>query len=196
MTVQGAMSSQIPRSPLHKVRTNFFSIDTCHNSLSITDDTSGLVDPLYVPPGPADVADADAFEELVHNFSTPNFSNQTTVDMAPQIPELTEQYDPTEVEDEVDLTPPQTLSEEFIDNFPFGNPGMPIREKRQGLSVHGSWEAMSSGSPWAPFQSELEWNIARWVKMHGRTSSAAAELLAIPGVCASQLLITTHLTQV
>lgn len=153
------------------------------------------MDPLYDPPDPADVADADAYEELVNNVPTPIFSNQTT-DRAPQIPELTEQHDQTEVGDQVDLIPPQTSSTLLVDKFPFGNPGMPVREKPQGRSVYESWEATSGGSPWAPFQSELEWNIARWVKIHGRTSSAATELLAIPGVCASQRLITTHLTQV
>jgi hypothetical protein len=37
-------------------------------------------------------------------------------------------------------------------------------------------------SPWAPFDSELDWKVARWVKMRGQTSTAVTELLAIPGV--------------
>ena len=84
-------------------------------------------------------------------------------DEAPQIPELTERgYDQSEAGDHADgdhadLTPPRTPSTLVIDQFPFGNPGMPIPEKPQGSSVYDSWEATSMGSPWAPFQSELGW---------------------------------------
>jgi hypothetical protein len=150
----------------------------------------GLEDALNDSLDPADVADADAYEELINTNSTPINPDQTSVDEAPQIPELTEQYDQSEAGDHADgdhadLTPPQTPSTLVIDQFPFGNPGMPIPEKPQGSSVYDSWEATSMGSPWAPFQSELDWNVARWVKMCGRTSSAVTELLGIPGVSAS-----------
>jgi hypothetical protein len=77
------------------------------------------------------------------------------------------------------LTPPQAV---VIDQFPFGSPGMPIPGKPKGLSAHESWRAASMDSPWAPFRSELDWNVARWVKMRGPSSTAVAELLAIPGV--------------
>lgn len=174
------VSCPIPRSPLHEV--HFFP--SIHVSeLTLTDDTSGLQDVLNDPPDPADVADADAYEELINNNSTPIFPNQTTVGKAPEILELTEQYDQSEAGDQADLTPPQTSSALVTDQFPFGNPGMPIPEKPQGSSVHESWEATSMDSPWAPFQSELDWNMAQWAKMHGRT---ATEFLAIPGVCVSQ----------
>ncbi|KAJ3784310.1 hypothetical protein GGU10DRAFT_376833 [Lentinula aff. detonsa] len=38
-------------------------------------------------------------------------------------------------------------------------------------------------NPWAPFESEIDWNIARWAKMCGPSSTALTELLAIDGVC-------------
>jgi len=194
MTTQGIVSCQIPRSLLHKVRTKFFfSVNTFVGILlSITDDTLGLeniLNDLPDPPDPADVADADAYKELINSSSTPIFPNQTSVGRVPQILELTEEYRQSEVGDQTDqanLTQPQTPSTLVVDQFPFGNPGAPIPEKPQGSSVYESWEATSMGSLWAPFQSELDWNIARWVKMRGHTSSAVAELLAIPGVCASQ----------
>ncbi|KAJ3989298.1 hypothetical protein F5890DRAFT_1570502 [Lentinula detonsa] len=36
---------------------------------------------------------------------------------------------------------------------------------------------------WAPFGSEIEWEIARWAKLRGPTSTALTELLAIDTVC-------------
>ncbi|EIW81904.1 hypothetical protein CONPUDRAFT_54049, partial [Coniophora puteana RWD-64-598 SS2] len=35
---------------------------------------------------------------------------------------------------------------------------------------------------WAPFLSQMDWEIARWAKMRGPSSTAFSELLAIPGV--------------
>lgn len=36
---------------------------------------------------------------------------------------------------------------------------------------------------WAPFNSKLDWEVARWAKMRGPGSTALSELLAIEGVC-------------
>ncbi|KAJ3786888.1 hypothetical protein GGU10DRAFT_374527 [Lentinula aff. detonsa] len=36
---------------------------------------------------------------------------------------------------------------------------------------------------WAPFGSKIEWEIARWAKLRGPSSTAFTELLAIDGVC-------------
>jgi len=136
---------------------------TCHQVrilLSITDDISGLEDSLNDLPDPANVANADAYEELIYNNTIPMFPNQTTLGEAPQNLELTEQYDQSEAGDQADLTPPQTMSMPLVDQFPFSNPGMPIPERSQGSSAYKSWGATSMDSPWAPFQSKLDWNIA------------------------------------
>ncbi|KAH9847806.1 hypothetical protein C2E23DRAFT_740945, partial [Lenzites betulinus] len=42
-----------------------------------------------------------------------------------------------------------------------------------------------SSQPWAPFQSQLDWEVARWAKMRGPGSTAVSELLAINGLAAS-----------
>jgi hypothetical protein len=144
-----------------------------------------MSDTSYDPPDgpdPADVADADAYEELTRNDSTTINSDQMAVGDALGIPEPTDLEDETGVEDHDRLTPPQEMSTLVVDKFPFGNPGMPIPDKPHGLSVYESWQATSVTSPWAPFRSELDWNVARWVKMCGPTSTAVTELLAIPGV--------------
>jgi hypothetical protein len=38
-------------------------------------------------------------------------------------------------------------------------------------------------SPWAPFKSRKDWEVALWVKLQGPRSTAFSDLLAIPGVC-------------
>ncbi|KAJ7694865.1 hypothetical protein B0H17DRAFT_931310 [Mycena rosella] len=40
-------------------------------------------------------------------------------------------------------------------------------------------------NPWAPFKSQIDWQIARWAKVRGSTSTAFSDLLAINGVTAA-----------
>ena len=68
-----------------------------------------------------------------------------------------------------------------MESFPFGNPGAPI----PGMPEEPSYE-QSHATPWAPFWSQCDWDIARWAKMHSTTSSAVADLLALPDVCATR----------
>ncbi|KAJ7254453.1 hypothetical protein C8J57DRAFT_1076155 [Mycena rebaudengoi] len=37
-------------------------------------------------------------------------------------------------------------------------------------------------NPWAPFESQIDWEIARWAKLRGSTSTAFTDLLSIDGV--------------
>ncbi|KAJ3567978.1 hypothetical protein NP233_g6016 [Leucocoprinus birnbaumii] len=41
----------------------------------------------------------------------------------------------------------------------------------------------SPDNPYSPFSSEVNWEIARWAKLRGPSSTAFSELLAIEGVC-------------
>ncbi len=76
-----------------------------------------------------------------------------------------------------------------VENFPHGHPGAPVAGTPQGASVYKSTQDILGESLWAPFQSQCDWEIARWAKMRGPTSSAVTELLAIPGVCVYLLFI-------
>ncbi len=173
----------------------FFSIDARVRTLpTITDDTLGLEDNSIEP---ADVADADAYEEILRNNSTAINPDQMTTGEAPAIPEPTEREDQSEEDqremgDHADLTPPQGVSTLVVDKFPFGSPGVPISDRPQGspASAHESRHATSMDSPWAPFKSELDWITARWAKMRGPSSTAMTQLLAMPGVRHSHWLIT------
>ena len=105
------------------------------------------------PPDPADVADADAYKELIRNNTITINPDQTTVGEAL---DLTEQDDQTGAVDHANLTPPQGMSTLVIDQFPFSSLGMPIPNKPQGASVYESWRATSMDSLWAPFCSKLD----------------------------------------
>ena len=74
-----------------------------------------------------------------------------------------------------------STSSVVIEGFPFGNPGAPIPEMPQGPSYE-----QFCATPWAPFQSQRDWDIAHWAKMHSTTLSAVADLLALPNVCPTQ----------
>ena len=42
---------------------------------------------------------------------------------------------------------------------------------------------MNSDNIYAPFASDIDWDVAKWVKLRGPSSTAATELLEIPEVC-------------
>jgi hypothetical protein len=66
-----------------------------------------------------------------------------------------------------------------IDPFPHGSPGAPTS---QGSYLDDTDREASDGFIWAPFDSQCDWEVAHWAKMRGPTSSATADLLAIPEV--------------
>ena len=128
------------------------------------------------------------------NSRTTN-ADQATIPILDDAPELTEHEDQTRG-DHTNFAPPQAMSTHVIDQFPFGCLGMPMPNKSKGSSMYETWRATSKDTPWTPFCSELDWNVAQWVKMRGPSSTAAMELLAIPGVCVSHQLYTMCLIQV
>ncbi|KAH8976730.1 hypothetical protein EDB92DRAFT_1810600 [Lactarius akahatsu] len=70
----------------------------------------------------------------------------------------------------------------IVDTFPHGSPGAPIPDVRQGSNVYQSSHELFGSSIWAPFRSQCDWEVAHWAKTRGPTSSALADLLAIPSV--------------
>ena len=49
--------------------------------------------------------------------------------------------------------------------------------------THNSTFPAEEENPYAPFASELEWQLAKWAKLRGPSSSAFTELLQIPTLC-------------
>ncbi|KAJ3792080.1 hypothetical protein GGU11DRAFT_761066, partial [Lentinula aff. detonsa] len=73
----------------------------------------------------------------------------------------------------------------YIQQYPDPRAGAPI--ERQGTIVSENsryFQNLKAGAnPWAPFHSQTEWEIARWAKLRGPSSTALTELLSITGVC-------------
>ncbi|KAJ7694726.1 hypothetical protein B0H14DRAFT_3100604 [Mycena olivaceomarginata] len=64
-----------------------------------------------------------------------------------------------------------------------GEAGAPL--PRGTEPAYAKYEAHLSeidDNPWAPFNSQMDWQIARWAKVRGSTSTAFSDLLAISGV--------------
>jgi hypothetical protein len=74
-----------------------------------------------------------------------------------------------------------------VDHFPSALAGAPI-DSNQKHSISDS----HPNNPYAPFASRLDWEVARWAKLRGPSSTAISELLSIPGV---SYQILTHQIQ-
>lgn len=129
---------------------------------------------------PANVTDANAFQEVSQGDVHLITPDQIPVDRPPSdiLEDLAEQPETIEFDSYFLET-----SSVVIDVFPFGNPGAAIPGMPPGSSFYEPSQATQGDSIWAPFQSKRDWDMARWVKTHSTTSSAVAELLAMPEVC-------------
>lgn len=133
----------------------------------------------------ADTTDADLLELLVNNYNiTTNTEQDRPVEAQSAVPPATPPVDSEPVSpvhpSQPDGGNSDTNTPLVVDHFPHGSPGAPIPGARQG-SYQRSQEAFGA-SVWAPFHSQCDWEVARWAKMRGPTSSAMQDLLAIPGV--------------
>ncbi|KAM6501374.1 hypothetical protein JOM56_004388 [Amanita muscaria] len=82
-----------------------------------------------------------------------------------------------EIEENIEVTPAENLprqSDQYkIEQFPSEHAGSPIQ---LGTALIGS------NNVYAPFHSQLDWEIARWAKIHGPSSAALTKLLQLEGV--------------
>ena len=128
---------------------------------------------------PADIADADAFEQLapIHSFFATPDHDQPAIDKLPDMPDVPEQ-----LANDMEAGSTEAISTVVINRFPSPSAGAPIHGMPHGNSVHESQQGADGDSIWSPFMSECDWLFAHWAKMRGSTSSAVTELLAIPEV--------------
>ncbi|KAH8980428.1 hypothetical protein EDB86DRAFT_3236727 [Lactarius hatsudake] len=124
----------------------------------------------------ADTADADLLETLVQEFNCSTNDGQG-LSASPDQPDqpYSSGSPPSGLalplhSEPSDMNGPRLV----VDCFPHGSPV-------QGSHVYQSSEETFKSSVWAPFRSQSDWEIARWAKMRGPTSSAVADILAIPG---------------
>lgn len=67
-----------------------------------------------------------------------------------------------------------------------GRAGAILRHNVDSESGYSTYEGSDELNPWAPFKTQLDWEVARWSKLRGPGSTATSELLGINGVCGSQ----------
>ena len=134
---------------------------------------------------PADSIDADILETLSHEFNCSATNGPEQHSATPEELPLagSQSSDP--------VPPPPThfergvlggTSQLIVDGFPHGSAGAPIPGACEGSNIYQSTRETFGTSMWAPFHSQCDWEIARWSKMRGPSSSAVAELFAIPEV--------------
>jgi hypothetical protein len=138
-----------------------------HHVVCLADIYLTISDDISIREPDPDSADVDALGDLLYASSRASTPDQLMDDETPQ----------------PNLVDSGSASAVVVEHFPFGRPGAPIPGRPQGDS-----QAAFTGPQWAPFQSQLDWDVARWVKLRSGSSTAVSELLAIPGVCASNLL--------
>jgi hypothetical protein len=133
---------------------------------------------------PADVADltnADVYKQITNNAMA----------YPKQEPLVEEPTQPCSDESHVDPpTPPIQCNggdshphlELTVVPFMQGSASALVPGAHQGSTIYRSTQQVLGSSTWAPFQSQCNWEFARWVKLRRPTSSAVMDLLAIPGV--------------
>ncbi|KAI0069569.1 hypothetical protein K474DRAFT_1610261, partial [Panus rudis PR-1116 ss-1] len=69
--------------------------------------------------------------------------------------------------------------------YPSEKAGAPVSKpsRLQAGYQHYADKLNSRANPYAPFNSELDWRVARWAKLRGPGSTAVTELLSIPELC-------------
>jgi len=130
-------------------------------------------------PDPADIADADAFEELAPHgcFFPMTTLDQPAIDESPDMPDAPEQ-----LPNGMGAGNTEGMPTVVINHFPSASAGAPINDMQRRNSMYESQHSADGDAIWSPFTSQSDWLFARWAKMRGSTSSAVAELLAIPEV--------------
>jgi hypothetical protein len=70
-----------------------------------------------------------------------------------------------------------------VEPFPLATAGAPIPGSVCGASSFVTYGSrLSNDEEYAPFCSKIDWDIVRWAKLRGPSSSAVSELLEIDGV--------------
>ncbi|THV04071.1 hypothetical protein K435DRAFT_650090 [Dendrothele bispora CBS 962.96] len=79
---------------------------------------------------------------------------------------------------------PDSLQEPHVKFYPDPRAGAPLNPQTEFLDDRRCYEKEIGRTTniWAPFTSEIDWNLARWAKLRGPSSTALNELLAIKGV--------------
>jgi phage FluMu protein Com len=71
----------------------------------------------------------------------------------------------------------------YSDKHPYHQAGAPMKKTQSSdYNYCIAMDSDNSSNPWAPFSSQMDWEIAKWAKLRGAGSTAFSDLLAIEGV--------------
>ncbi|KAJ6497170.1 hypothetical protein C8R47DRAFT_972715 [Mycena vitilis] len=100
-----------------------------------------------------------------------------------QSPVLEPQHLPEELppQEPRDIPEERFLAKPFVTHFG-GLAGAPVRTQDSAYHQYSESIRSSEENPWAPFTSQVDWEIAKWAKLRGSTSTAFTDLLSIDGV--------------
>lgn len=108
----------------------------------------------------------------------------------PSLDYLEEEFGRVLTEQELDALHQQLAAKPVVTPFPeiLGRPGAPVDPHKHRHAYEKARDALGEanlGNPWSPLTSGLEWDLARWAKLRGPSSTALTELLKIDGVSQS-----------
>ena len=129
----------------------------------------------------ADTTDANVLEILTQIQTNDVLDLESTAPNPEHIPSAESESPPENLANPVEPSSADTHPEEVVEHFAHGKPGAPINDL-QGSSIYESSQEGLGEDVWTPFQSEIEWDFAHWAKSNRLSSSALADLLAIPDV--------------
>jgi len=104
-----------------------------------------------------------------------------------------------EPEDDLGLSQEARLAAEdafrkhpVIEKYPDSRAGAPISHNRTASRNEAYAKSVNNmHNPWAPFSSQMDWEIAQWAKLRGPGSTALSDLLKINGVGTQLFCIIT-----
>jgi len=73
----------------------------------------------------------------------------------------------------------------YICSFPLQSAGLPIQNSVTGAYHQYQHKLSNKTNMWAPFASQIDFEVAQWAKLRGPGSTALTELLEINGVSLS-----------
>ena len=100
-------------------------------------------------------------------------------------------------EDLIGISPSVSAQESHfkIEPFPLATAGVSIPGSVHGTSRMATYGCqLGSNEEFAPFCSRLDWDVARWAKLRGPSSTAVSELLEIEGVSCSMSIFQILMT--
>ena len=94
-------------------------------------------------------------------------------------------------------TTPSSTQHIHIKQFPSPFTGIPVKVAgSEPVYIQYARQLGRLDNPWAPFNSKLDWEIARWAKIWGPGSTAVMDLLRIDGVhCLNRYSISSDQTK-